>query len=141
MKFLITLMLLLGGLESYAQDFSIIGKWQSKDFGQTTIFHFKADSTVDIIVNSDTFNKWTILEVYALATSFKINATVLPCQLDFSITKVSSGELWGESKHIFKKINGGLLMICFIQGENVRPTTFVTKTREDQFCLTFKRIP
>ena len=133
-------MLLLGGLELYSQNFSIIGKWQSKDFGQTTIFHFKADSTVDIIINSDTVNRWTILEDIALSTSFTINATVLPYQLDFVIKRATSGEFFGESKHIFKNINGGQLMICFIQDENVRPTTFETKTRDKQFCLTFKKI-
>lgn len=140
MKFLIALILLLGGLELCAQDFSILGKWQSKDFGQTTTFHFKKDSTVVVILNSDTFNRWTIFEDVALSTSFLIKINVLPYQLDMIIKKTSNGDLWSQAECIFKELKGGQLMICFIQGKNVRPTVFETKTRDGQFCLTFNRI-
>lgn len=140
MKFLAVLILFFGGLKLCAQDFSIIGKWQSKDFGQTTIFHFKSDSTVDVIVNNDTFNKWTLFEEFALSSSFLINTKVWPNQLDLIFKKTSNGELWSQAECIFKKLKGGQLMICFIQGKNVRPTTFETKTGNQQFCITFQKI-
>lgn len=141
MKFLIALMLILGGLELCAQDFSILGKWQSKDFGQTTIFHFKADSTVEIISGSDSFNTAPFRENIAVYNKFTINTIATPFELDFITRELITGVLVMKIQVIFKPINGGQFMMCYNEFGEGRPTTLVTKSWEHQFCLTFKRIP
>ncbi|MDI1233592.1 MAG: hypothetical protein PSX81_04870 [bacterium] len=125
MKLLISLILLFGGVELCAQKISLIGKWKSTNYGETTTMVFQSDSSVIFISGqSDTFNREIFNEKIKIIFTYSFNDSASPSQINLVGRTLPTLKTSMRIEGIYKFISKDKLLIRFGFNGEVRPKDF-----------------